>query len=78
MEAYHQENSSEYKLRSMINRIEFLFHKGLSAPCLKLIGKAKVTAKKNEMWEQLHEILCLEREVSSTHYKSVEAMKKMV
>lgn len=73
MEMYHLENSLENKLRSTINKIEFLFHKGLNEPCAKLIKKAKKVAKENELWEQLIEILNLESLLLAAYNKSSHA-----
>ncbi|MBI2269526.1 MAG: hypothetical protein HYU69_04115 [Bacteroidetes bacterium] len=73
MEMYHLENSLENKLRSTINKIEFLFHKGLNEPCAKLIKKAKKVAKENELWEQLIEILNLESLLLAAYNRSTYA-----
>lgn len=75
METYHLENSLENKLRSTINKIEFLFHKGLNEPCAKLIKKAKKVAQENELWEQLIEILNLESLLLAAYNRSAQADK---
>ncbi|MCC6690043.1 MAG: hypothetical protein IT235_00795 [Bacteroidia bacterium] len=75
MGTYHLENSLENKLRSTINKIEFLFHKGLNEPCAKLIKKAKKVAQENELWEQLIEVLNLESLLLAAYNKSAQADK---
>lgn len=75
MENYR--SSTDAEMRSLINRAEFLFEKGLYSQCSRLIKKTKQKAWQSEMYPVLLNLYSLEHKLHIQN-QNIEGMKRLL